>query len=158
MLAWCQSHHSLCVHGMSTPTGKSDSRILQKVAQGSFDFKGAEWAGVSETAKHLISRMLVMQPHQRPSAAELLQHPWFTASGQPSQAPSQLSEHMVKRLRAFAGMARMKRLALVVLARSLTDRDVTRLRNLFSSMDEDGDGRITPEQLQSALEQVGRGC
>ena len=35
---------------------------------------------------------------------------------------------MVKRLRAFAGMSRMKRLALVVLARTLTDNDVKRLR------------------------------
>jgi hypothetical protein len=35
---------------------------------------------------------------------------------------------MVKRLRAFAGMSKMKRLALVVLARTLTDNDVKRLR------------------------------
>lgn len=35
---------------------------------------------------------------------------------------------MVKRLKAFAGMSRMKRLALVVLARTLTDNDVKRLR------------------------------
>lgn len=39
-----------------------------------------------------------------------------------------LGQHMVKRLRAFAGMSRMKRLALVVLARTLTDNDVKRLR------------------------------
>jgi calcium-dependent protein kinase len=39
-----------------------------------------------------------------------------------------LGAHMVKRLRAFAGMSRMKRLALVVLARTLTDNDVKRLR------------------------------
>jgi len=39
-----------------------------------------------------------------------------------------LGAHMVKRLRAFAGMSKMKRLALVVLARTLTDNDVKRLR------------------------------
>lgn len=35
---------------------------------------------------------------------------------------------MVKRLRLFASMGRLKRLALVLLARTITDKDVVRLR------------------------------
>jgi hypothetical protein len=58
---------------------------------------------------------------------------WFqVAATAPAAA---LGAHMVKRLRAFAGMSRMKRLALVVLARTLTDNDVKRLRELFAAMD-----------------------
>jgi calcium-dependent protein kinase len=61
---------------------------------------------------------------------------------------------MVKRLRAFAGMSRMKRLALVVLARTLTDNDVKRLRELFAAMDTNNDGRIDSQDLHNALEKV----
>lgn len=46
----------------------------------------------------------------------------------PAVPAAALGENMVRRLRAFAGMSRMKRLALVVLARTLTNRDVTKLR------------------------------
>ena len=53
----------------------------------------------------------------------------FSPSQVAATAPAAaLGAHMVKRLRAFAGMSRMKRLALVVLARTLTDNDVKRLR------------------------------
>jgi hypothetical protein len=63
---------------------------------------------------------------KRATAPDLLQHRWFqVAATAPAAA---LGAHMVKRLRAFAGMSRMKRLALVVLARTLTDNDVKRLR------------------------------
>ncbi len=81
---------------------------------------------VTEAAKDMIARMLVMDISKRATAAELLQHRWFqVAATAPAAA---LGQHMVKRLRAFAGMSRMKRLALVVLARTLTDNDVKRLR------------------------------
>ena len=52
---------------------------------------------------------------------------WHTQVAATAPAAA-LGAHMVKRLRAFAGMSRMKRLALVVLARTLTDNDVKRLR------------------------------
>lgn len=93
---------------------------------GAFTFEGREWEVVTEAAKHMISTMLVMDIKARASAKELMTHRWFSvASTAPAAA---LGQHMVKRLRAFAGMSRMKRLALVVLARTLTDNDVKRLR------------------------------
>ncbi|KAF8066328.1 CPK24 [Scenedesmus sp. PABB004] len=66
-----------------------------------------------------------------------------------------LGTHMVRRLRAFAAMSHMKRLALVVLARSLTSRDVARLRELFLAMDKDEDGHINAADLHAALTHVG---
>ena len=39
-----------------------------------------------------------------------------------------LGQHMLKRLQGFAAMSQMKRLALLLLARTFTDRDVMRLK------------------------------
>jgi serine/threonine protein kinase len=36
------------------------------------DFAAPHWAGVSPTARTLVSLMLTRDPHQRPSAAQLL--------------------------------------------------------------------------------------
>lgn len=77
----------------------------------------------------MIGEMLVLDVHQRATAANLLQHCWLNSDSGVATAPAAaLGAHMVRRLRAFANMSHMKRLALVVLARTLTDRDVTRLR------------------------------
>lgn len=43
-------------------------------------------------------------------------------------AAAALGAHMVRRLRGFAKLSHMKRLALVLMAQSLTDKDVSRLR------------------------------
>ncbi|KAG2436595.1 hypothetical protein HYH02_011532 [Chlamydomonas schloesseri] len=133
--------------------GKTDAKILQRVQAGQFSFDGKEWEVVTEAAKDMISHMLVMDITKRATAKQLLQHRWFqVAATAPAAA---LGAHMVKRLRAFAGMSRMKRLALVVLARTLTDNDVKRLRELFVAMDTNNDGRIDSNDLHKALEKVG---
>lgn len=133
--------------------GKTDSKILQRVQAGIYSFDGREWEVVTEAAKDMIQQMLVMDIRKRATAKELLNHRWFqVANTAPAAA---LGAHMVKRLRAFAGMSRMKRLALVVLARTLTDNDVKRLRELFVAMDTNNDGRIDSVDLHKALEKVG---
>ncbi|KAI8464717.1 MAG: kinase-like domain-containing protein [Monoraphidium minutum] len=145
--------------------GKSDDRILARVARGSYSFAAKEWEGVSEPAKELITLMLTMDQEKRPSARQLLSHRWLAPDPGPEPAPgaadaaaahaAALGAHMVTRLREFAGMSRMKRLALVCLARTLTDADVVRLRGLFEAMDYEQTGTIGAEELQRALEQVG---
>eukprot|EP00775_Hariotina_reticulata_P011602 gene11602-11746_t len=133
--------------------GKCDARILQRVQQGSYSFANKEWDGVTESAKQMINEMLVMEVEQRSTAAALLQHEWLTTDS--SALPSaSLGAHVVHRLRAFANMSHMKRLALVVLAKNVTHREVNRLRDLFMTMDRDGDGKINAADLHEALQQV----
>lgn len=62
-----------------------------------------------------------------------MQHPWFVhagASGDDDEDAAVAADmsHVVARLEAFAGMSRMKRLALAVLCHTVTDRHVTRLK------------------------------
>ena len=45
---------------------------------GFFQFDSAVWANVSNTCKHLICRLLTVDPSKRLSSAEAVQHPWFT--------------------------------------------------------------------------------
>jgi calcium-dependent protein kinase len=67
----------------------------------------------------------------RPTAQQLLEHPWFSQAGEEGQGsllPEGNMSHVVARLEAFAGMSRMKRLALAVLCHTVTDRHITRLK------------------------------
>lgn len=69
----------------------------------------------------------------RPTADQLLKHAWFEAPGAADDEEGAVAaagnmSHVVARLEAFAGMSRMKRLALSVLCHTVTDKHVTRLR------------------------------
>lgn len=39
-----------------------------------------EWAAISTTAKDLVMKMLSPNPKNRPSVAEILEHPWMRVS------------------------------------------------------------------------------
>jgi len=57
--------------------GSNEKKILEKVLKGLYEFKDHEWAGVSESAKNLIKKMLTFEPDKRISAYEALNDPWF---------------------------------------------------------------------------------
>nr|XP_025035285.1 ribosomal protein S6 kinase alpha-1 [Pelodiscus sinensis] len=60
--------------------GPSDTPedILIRIGGGKFTLKGGNWDTVSEAAKDLVSKMLHVDPHQRLTAKQVLQHPWIT--------------------------------------------------------------------------------
>jgi len=57
--------------------GKSDKSIMKKVLKGKYAFEGYEWDIISEDAKSLIRAMLVVDPDNRLSASDCLQHTWI---------------------------------------------------------------------------------
>uniref|UniRef100_A0A8C3S6L3 non-specific serine/threonine protein kinase n=1 Tax=Chelydra serpentina TaxID=8475 RepID=A0A8C3S6L3_CHESE len=60
--------------------GPSDTPedILSRIGGGKFTLKGGNWDTVSEAAKDLVTKMLHIDPHQRLTAKQVLQHPWIT--------------------------------------------------------------------------------
>lgn len=45
------------------------------------EFPIEEWAGVSEAARRLVASLLSRDPADRPTAAEVLSHPWVSTLG-----------------------------------------------------------------------------
>jgi calcium/calmodulin-dependent protein kinase I len=56
---------------------ESRKKLFQKIKSGIFEFHPQYWENISAEAKDLISQMLTVDPTKRPSAAELLNHPWI---------------------------------------------------------------------------------
>ena len=67
----------------STPfaTGPEDTAedILARIGEGKISLSGGNWNSVSSAAKDLVLRMLHVDPMQRYSAAQVLQHQWVAA-------------------------------------------------------------------------------
>ncbi|KAK9838397.1 hypothetical protein WJX84_009183 [Apatococcus fuscideae] len=133
--------------------GNSDQTILAKVRKGQFSMAGHEWTSISSEAKQCLKRMLVVDPTKRITAAELMESPWFRHADRLSNQA--LGNQVMSRLREFSVMSDLKRLALVVLARTFNDNDVRRLKEVFWEMDKDKEGTVDIEELRSALQQVG---
>lgn len=43
-------------------SGKSDEKILEKVAKGEYDFDSEEWDSISDEAKQFIKKMMEYDP------------------------------------------------------------------------------------------------
>lgn len=63
--------------GMLPFFGDCDADIFQSVKTGVYDFKDQAWDTVSKDAKHLISKMLVVDPGKRFTSEQVLHHPWL---------------------------------------------------------------------------------
>lgn len=60
--------------------GPSDtpSEILKRISECKLDLDSGNWMTVSSDAKDLVRKMLHVDPHRRPTASQILQHPWLT--------------------------------------------------------------------------------
>merc|ERR1719233_554645 len=63
------------------PFRDSDAEVLkQKIMTGQYqEMTGVRWDAISEDAKNLVSKLLVVDPGSRLSAEKILQHRWFSA-------------------------------------------------------------------------------
>ena len=51
------------------------------ILAGQFRFDGPQWASVSHACKHLIAKLLTVDPRARYTTQQALEHPWFTGVG-----------------------------------------------------------------------------
>ena len=67
--------------------GDTNHEILLMVSRGEFEFNGKEWVNVSDNAKDLIKQLLI-NPVQRLTASQALQHRWIVRSERKMKVPA----------------------------------------------------------------------
>lgn len=132
---------------------ESEQGIFDAVLKGHIDFSSDPWPLISASAKELIKKMLKQDPRERLTAREVLQHPWVKVDGEASDVP--LDSAVMTKLKQFSAMNKMKRLALKVIAQNMSEEEIMGLKEMFKSIDKDGSGSITFEELKEGLKQHG---
>lgn len=132
-------------------SGDTDPDILKMVKEGVFEFRSPEWDGISQGAKNLVTQMMTVEPDLRVSADALLLSPWLKYKG--AQKPARIASDFVKRLQSFRAHTRLKRVALTAVAQQLPDEEIETLQDCFRALDQDGDGRLSPEELRQGLQE-----
>jgi calcium-dependent protein kinase len=135
--------------------GHTDKDILARVGAGKFTFPEAEWNGVSESAKKFITGCLDLNPSRRLSAQEALDHGWIKSLPvQDGQVKPEIQERVLRSLRAFRGVSKLKKIALTAIAHQLEEAEISDLKNVFLSVDVNGDGTLTVSEIRAALEKA----
>jgi calcium-dependent protein kinase len=134
--------------------GETDADVLAKVRLGNFSFNAADWKNISEDAKNLIRNLLKMNPRDRYTAEQTLNHEWIKNKA-PKAKPVTLSGGFVDKLRGFRSHNKLKKAALNIIASQLSEDKITKLRDTFMALDENGDGLLTPAELKEGLAKAG---
>nr|CAB3481603.1 unnamed protein product [Digitaria exilis]CAB3483688.1 unnamed protein product [Digitaria exilis] len=129
--------------------GDNDEKIAQAILRGGIDFSREPWPRVSGNAKDLVRRMLDPDPSTRPTARQVLEHPWLKNA---DSAPNvSLGDAVRARLQQFTAMNKFKKKALGVVARSLPVEELDKYVQMFRVMDKDQNGNLTLEELMEGL-------
>ncbi|XVF40746.1 hypothetical protein PTKIN_Ptkin01aG0140000 [Pterospermum kingtungense] len=132
---------------------ETEKGIFDAITEGELDFESQPWPSISESAKDLVRKMLTMDPKKRLTAAQVLEHPWMREGGEASDKP--IYSAVLSRLKQFRAMNKLKKLALKVIAESLSEEDIKGLKTMFTNMDTDKSGTITYEELKTGLARLG---
>lgn len=132
---------------------ESEQGIFEQVLHGDLDFLSEPWPSISDSAKDLVRKMLVRDPKRRLTAHEVLCHPWVQEDGVAPDKP--LDSAVLSRMKQFSAMNRLKKMALRVIAESLSEEEIAGLKEMFKMIDADNSGQITFEELKAGLKRVG---
>jgi len=140
------------ISGRAPFNGADDNAIIKKVTDGKFEFKWEGWKNISDDCKNLIKWMLTVDVKTRPSAKEVLQNPWISL-GAPKA--SDIPIHIeLDELKQYGGMDKLKKTVSGFIAFRLSEEDVKDLNQIFQSIDKNGDGSLSIEELKNGLELI----
>jgi len=122
------------------------------VKNGSVKFREEYWEKISPNAKEFVKKLLTYSEKDRPPAQDALSNPWIANW---SQAPeTKFDVKHLDSLKDFAAQNKLKRAALQIIARRLTEKDVTELKDAFMSLDKNKDGVVTYAELQDGVKKL----
>eukprot|EP00249_Psilotum_nudum_P017727 c26460_g1_i1 orf=415-1971(-) len=119
------------------------------VLAGDFNFDEYTWKTVSQSAKQLISSLLTVDPHRRPTAAELLLHPWVTGDAAKREP---VEPEIFQRLQSFNARRKFRAAVMASFLSSTFFCKTRRLKSLVGTQD------LTDEEVQNLSSHFKRIC
>jgi len=80
-------------------------RLYQVIQAGKYEFDPEDWGSISGEAKHLITRLLEMDPERRITAEQAKNHKWLTKAERNEKA---LGDKFQNRMRRFNAVRRLR--------------------------------------------------
>jgi len=141
------------VLGVPPFAGSVENEVLDSIRSGCFRTDVPGWDTLSDDAKDVLEKMLEHDPKKRISPRVALEHKWMSSA--PKNEATAIQQSTIANMRQFRAANRLKRAALHTIAQQLDDSHLRGLRELFVSLDRDGDGSLTAAELQEGFLKAG---
>lgn len=113
---------------------------------------------MTDEAVELVSRMLQKDPRRRPSAVEVLSHPWLQTPSLPHDLELKGGISVLAKLRDFQAGSKLRQAALHLITSQFTPVSEQRhIRDVFMTLDTNKDGRLSREELMTGFDRLGLG-
>jgi len=89
----------------------SNEKLFDAIKKGEYEFPSPQWDEISDYAKDLIKKLLVVDPYKRLNADGILKHPWIVGDVTPRKNLPTVSA----KIKEFNARRRLKRAQLLVL-------------------------------------------
>lgn len=104
---------------------EDQNELFKRIKAGVYEFHAEYWSGVSAEAKDLISKLLVVNPLERLTAAQALEHPWL--SSDEDKLAANALESAKAELKKFQAKKRFRKGVNAIKA-------INRMKNLLGSL------------------------
>lgn len=137
--------------------GSSDQEIMKKVRSGQFAFSDSIWDKISSEAKDFITKLLIKDQAQRPSAEEALQHAWIVNMSKQT-VDHGVALNALQNLKSFRADQKLKQATFAYMASQLiTKSEKEYLSKVFRALDVNNDGRLSKDEILNGWEkEVGK--
>lgn len=143
----------ITLSGIPPFNGGTDQEIMKKVKLGKFSFSDPCWSQISDKAKDLITKLLTLDPDNRPSAELALQHPWITEMSK-ANVEQNLALGALSNLKTFRADQKLKQATFAFIASQLlTKQEKEHLDKIFKALDKNGDGKLSKEEIFDGYDQ-----
>lgn len=130
--------------------GEDHKKVVKMIQEGDYEFN-IDWECVSNDAKDLVTNLLKVNHKERFTAEEALQHVWV-AELAPNARCSSFGEGFFQRLcQGPRSVNAFKQAALHLIRGSLSGEQVQTMREMFQSVDKNGDGYISVAEIEDAI-------
>ena len=145
----------MLICGRAPFDGADDDEIIAKIKKGTYNHFHKKLAASSPEVQDLVTKLLEVNVNKRLSAAEALQHPWFTKFNGKSLYMN-IDKEKVKiyldRLVSFEINSKFQQMVLAFIVHNVPDTDETKdILKIFRLFDSNDDGRLTKEELYNGL-------
>ena len=136
--------------------GEEDEEIIESVKLGRYDLESSPFNSLTPNCLDLLKKLLTIDPKQRISAQEALEHKWFKYHDSKELFNSIKDQRTIKKLihnlKSYKRNSIIQEVALAYLVHNFPQmKEVITANKLFNQLDTDGDGKINKNDLLKGL-------
>ena len=95
--------------------------------------------------------MLEKDPKKRIKIIDAMEHSWFMNAHKCPYIEDEVQDTIMQRLTSFHGRNKLKKAAIQLLVKQMSESSFSELRSIFNEMDTDKSGTINKDELKRAL-------